>query len=198
MNGVDVGHHGNGRPGDLRQQRQLTEGVGAAHLEHGDFFLSANVEEGQGQPDLVVEVAGTAIGPVSTTEDGRDDFLGRSLADAASDPDHAQITTTPDGRRQLLERRDGVIDDQQGERGRARLSIRPVAGDDRGDGTGLPGLADELVAIKRLTSNGNEDVTGPDPTAVPLDRRDAPIGQQLAAELRFEPRDQGTDHHRTH
>ena len=57
MDGADIGDHTHGWQGDIAQEGDLTGNV-ESHFQHGALMPGPQLEQGERQADLVVQVAG--------------------------------------------------------------------------------------------------------------------------------------------
>ena len=91
-------------------------GVGGAHLEDEDLGAGVGGEDGEGEPDLVVQVSGGGRDALSRVpEDGREGVLGRGLSDRTGDADdggRSGVRANERPPRELLQRLYGVVHDE--------------------------------------------------------------------------------------
>ena len=113
-------------------------------------------QEGQGQSEVVVEVALGLEDPEAGGEQGGGEVLGRRLADAAGDADDLDRPPAEDLAGEGLERGHGVRDQDEAEAGG---SVRDRAGDDRAGRARGGGGDDEVVPVA-LPGDGEEELAG--------------------------------------
>ena len=153
----DVGDHGDvgfddgGELGDL---------AATAHGELADEHLGGRLEleHGERHADLVVVVAARGHHPRDRREKGREDVLGRGLADAAGDGHDGGRRAAPHGGREGGEGAPAVVDHdprRAGPHGRRRALL-----DDGGDRAGAERDAGEIAAVERLAAQRHEQVAG--------------------------------------
>ena len=75
MDGADIVHHTDLRLGDFAQGFDLT-GYVEAHLKDGYFMFRFQVEQGQGQADLIITVARIFQEVVFKSKQGSGQFFG--------------------------------------------------------------------------------------------------------------------------
>ena len=153
---VDQSHGGLGQ---LGQVGDLT-GVVHAQLDHGHAVVGAQIEQGQGHANVVVQVAlgGQGVVPRMGTQDGRDHLGHGGLAVAAGHCDQRQTELRTPTRRQLAQSDACIGHHQRGQAVRCCLCFaRTLA--NHGHSALRLGLGDELVAIKTLTTQSHKQVT---------------------------------------
>ena len=144
-----------------------------AHLDHRGAVKVAQLEQGQRQADVVVQIAARgqhrllaeAVPTRLRTQDGGAHLLDRGLAVAAGDADQRHGKACAPGRGQRPEREPGVVHDQQRQR-RIRVRCRPGGIDHRRRCTGLGRGGNEIVAVEALAAQRDEELSGCQRTAV--------------------------------
>ena len=153
---VDQCHGGLGQLGQVGDLTRVVH----AQLDHGHAVVGAQIEQGQGHANVVVQVALGGQGVVSRmgTQDGRDHLCHGGLAVAAGHGDQRQTELRTPPSRQLTQS-DACIGHHQ--RGQAvRRSLRLARGLTHHGYSALRlGLGHELVAIKTLTTQSHKQVT---------------------------------------
>ncbi len=153
MHGADVGDDGNVGPCQTGEPGKLS-GVVHAHLDHSRLRRGVQLQQRPGNADLVVEVLSRPLGPVDGGAGRGGHFLGRGFAHAPGQSDEAGVRqrgAPPGG--DLLQGGQTVGDDDHRHAGELPLAQR------RG-GSGLHGLADEVVSVPR-GPQGHEELTRP-------------------------------------
>src|SRR5690606_18646095 len=84
VGGHDVVHHADVGPGDGAQVGDLP-GAAGAHLDHREAMVFFQGQQGEGHPDVVVEVAPGGEGGGEAAEDGGAHVLDGGRPDAAGD-----------------------------------------------------------------------------------------------------------------
>jgi hypothetical protein len=197
VDGADVDDHAHLGLGDAGQVGDLAAGR-HAHLDDGVAVLGPEAEEGEGEAEVVVEVA---LGPVHPLLAGRrrehagHQLLGGGLAVGAGDADDAQAAG---GERaavragQAAEGGDGVVylDDRdvtgQREVGGA------AAGDHQAGGAREDGLGGEVVPVVALAADGEPQAAGQD--GAPVDGHAAVEGAGDAGGDQVEREGMGAAH----
>ena len=146
-----VGNGDDLRAGDMGQIGDLPRVVGA-HLQHQEVLLP-RLQQGQGQTDIIVEVAPGRPHSGRLGEDGGDHLFGSRLAIAPGEGHHPASKAIPVGGRQP----------PQGQAAILHLPLGQVDGqgalDHQGHGAGRPGGGGIIVAIVTLAVQGDEQTT---------------------------------------
>ena len=82
MGAADIGDHGDVGLSNMRKVRNFALVV-HAHFQEERFVLAGHVQYGQGESDLIVEIALGNVGFVFGAEDGEDKLFGRCFSDAS-------------------------------------------------------------------------------------------------------------------
>ena len=114
MRFADVGPHPYVRFGDADQRADFA-GVIHPQFDDGNLRPLPQLDERQRQPDVVVEVPAVADDAVPRREKLRRHFLRRRLAGAAGDRHDLRARLAPHRLRQRLQRRDRVVDLDDGD-----------------------------------------------------------------------------------
>ena len=175
--------------GDLREPRDLTDGV-HAHLEDGRLVRGLEPKQGHRQPGLGVEVPLVPQRGELAREDVGGDLLGDRLARGTGDADDAHRMARPPPGGQVLEGAERVRHDDLG-------CVAQVGGEVNGSldehcgGAGSERVGDERVSIGSLAGKRDED--GPGADAARVDRRTGDRGRGRRSGPR-EPAAGGAEH----
>ncbi len=152
------------RHGRRREARQVVDlaGVVHAHLDHCRMMLRTQLEQGQRQSDVVVQVA---LGRQHTlgraaemcAQDRRAHFLDRGLAVAAGDAQERNRETAAPGGGELAQREARVIHRDQRQAG---VGLGPDACDHGAGGPLGQHLAHVVVAVEALALQCDEQHAG--------------------------------------
>ena len=128
-------------------------------LHHREALL-LQTTEGEGQADVVVEVAAGGQSVAYPRQDGGQHLLHRGLAVAAGDRHHPGTGGLAPERTEPPQPRSGVLHPQAGQ-GPAGAAVHQGAG-----GAGFGRLFQEVVAVETGTVQRHEEVAGPEAAAV--------------------------------
>ena len=155
-------------------------GLARAHLEHRVFGVGRHRQQGQGQADLVVVVAGVDVGAAVARQDRRQQRLDRGLAVGAGNADHARVTAPAHGPRNLAQGLPGVGHHDLGQ------VERELALDQQCRGAVGAGIGGEIMAVVALAAQGHEqgcrhrlariDRNGVDADVAPVQATAGPVG----------------------
>ena len=176
---LDVGRAdvGDDRVVRLRRRRhtgQLAEMV-HAHLSDHDFGVVRHAHERQRQTDLVVQVALGLLRAELLRQHSVEQLLGGGLADRAGNADDRTAAQRAVAARQIEQRLRGVLDVQ---RGNGVFLAFAVAHHRRR--AVFDGLADELMCVKALTLDRQEQRVRRDLPRVGRDRRQSSLALRFA------------------
>ncbi len=159
--------------GDTGQIGNLPRMVGT-HLQDQKILFS-RLQQGQGQADVVVQVAPRRPHPARLAENGGDHLLGRGLAVAAGQGDDAAGEALAMGGGQLAEGQAGILD----------LPLWQIDGqgslDHEGRGALVTGAGGEVMAIVALARQGHEEAAAQVLAAVDTHATKASVGTQKSA-----------------
>ncbi len=182
MNRVNIRHNTDLRLRDTSQQRDLAQGIGAAHLEHDRFYVIVRFQQREREAYLVVVGAGTAIRLPVLPQHGGNGFLGTRLPNTAGNADHQDVKPIAAPRCPALEPLDRVIDDHE-RQGKIHLGIGPLPADDGRHGAASSSIRRERVAIEALPANGEVEIAGLHLARVALQRGKDVILRQVSSQL---------------
>ena len=153
---ADVGDEAAVGVGDAAEEFYLA-GVVGTHLDNGHLGVLGDGEQGEGDAEVVVEVALGGRHPVAAGEDGGDQLLGGGFAVGAGDADDGDGEVAAVLAGKLLEGAQHVGHDDA-----AVVDLVLRVADDAEGGALLQGLRREGVAVEMLAPEGEEDAPGGD------------------------------------
>ena len=174
---ADVGDDAMGGEGVFTITFDLLLVVGA-HFDDGQLGVGADGEEGEGDADMVVEVALGGVGTKGGGEDGVDElFSGRfSIAASYGEEWYVELLSVMEG--ELLQGLQGVGDEDEPivgsrtgaqDRGAQPVRRKGLLVDDGVGGAPFQGLDGELVAVEVGAFQGEEEVAGAQLAGIRLD-----------------------------
>ena len=173
MGAAGVGDSRDLGAGNGRQVGNLPRMVGA-HLQD-QIILVARLQQGQGQAEVVVQIAPRRPHPARLAQDGGEHLLGGGLAVAAGEGEDAAGEPVAMGCGELAEGQSGV----------RHLPLRQIDGqgslDHEGRGTLITGAGGEVMAILALAGQSHEEPATQILAAVDTDATKAAVGTQEAA-----------------
>ena len=167
---ADVCHHSDVRTGHTAQQLDVSTAP-ASHLAHHGFGLGPPLQDGQRQPDLVVERGAAGHHPELLREDARGEVLGARLPGRAGDADHDRGQVAPGVGGQVQERASRILHLDHGDGVDGARPSSPDHGRGRASGQRLSHVR---VTVRPVSAKGEERVSLFHRTAV-----DGDAGHQL-------------------
>ncbi len=171
---LDVGGAGGGDDGDVGRGDPGQGGdlapVVHPHLDDGVFGIADDLEEGERDADVVVQVALGGDGAEFLAQHRGDHLLGAGLPAAAGDGDDPGHVGTAVGGAEFLQRDEGIGDGDEAEILRQRLLGQPR--DHCRDGSGGGRLRDEAVAVEPFPAQGEEAIAGLEGAAIGVEAAD--------------------------
>ena len=174
-------HGGDDRHMRPHQSHQRFDLAGMVHadLEHAEGDIRRTPRQRQRHAPVIVERGDGGMGGALRRQHLQQHFLGRGLADRAGDGDHPGAEPRPGGPRQIDQRAEHVLDDQQ-----RCIGGEAVALGARNDGQRRPRLQgglDEIMAVVNVAPDREIGFAGPDGAAV--DRQPRDVRLRRAANL---------------
>ena len=156
VDGADVGHDAHLRSGDATEEADLAGAV-HAHLQDSPLVVRAELEEGEGEPDLSVQIGFALEDGERAGQDGGGELFAGGLAEAAGDADDLQVVLGAPVGSQGLEGGEAIahLEDGHVRRQTARQALNEDAGGAAGHGVG-----DKIVAVVTFAGQGDEQVIG--------------------------------------
>ena len=108
----DVGDHAVGGVCDAGQEGNFPLVVGA-HLDQCELYIDRHGEQGQGHPDVVVQVARCGVDVKTTRQHRTKELFGGRLAIASGEPKYRTPKTFPVQVRHVLQRGQDVFDPEE-------------------------------------------------------------------------------------
>ena len=142
---ADLGPADGGEIGDVA-------GLACAHLQHGEFGVLGQGQYGQGQADLVVEIADGHVGTTVALQDRGGQGLDGGLAIGSGDADHAGTALGAHGAGEVAQRQQRVAHQDL-----RQINLDPSADQSRG-GAALARLCHEGMRVVRFAHQGNEEL----------------------------------------
>jgi hypothetical protein len=136
--------------------------------------FSAEGEEGEGEADVVVEIALGGEKREVLGEDGGGEVLGGGFAVATGESDDERVVPGAIGAGEVLQGEEGIgnLDDSAGD-------IRDGLADDESRGTGGGNLGGVVVGVEAVAFEGDEDIALSDTTRVGADLGDQTLAVSL-------------------
>ena len=179
----DVEHDAGPGSRPLAEQRDLAAGV-HPQLDHRSLAVGTQLEQAERYADLVVVVQLRGLHAVAPVEDGGRHQLRRRLSHV---PRHAHDLGRRErlapGRGQPLQRREPVVDHEDGRLARRDVGRYPL--EQEAAGAARDGLGGEVVAVVVLARERDEEITGAREAGVDHRARErrvgpSPLQQRLA------------------
>ena len=153
---VHQGHGGLCQSGELCNFARVVH----AQLHDRNPMVSAQAQQGEGHPDVVVQVAlGRQVGVARCIDlqDGGNHLRHRGLAIAACDCNQWQLKLRAPGTCQLAQRGLGVMHFNAGQTGGQPMRLQTAAADDRNRAFALR-LMQERIGVKGVALQGHKQV----------------------------------------
>ena len=159
MRFAHVGPHPHVRVRHPHQRADFSDVI-HPQLDDRDLRAPPQLDEGQRQPDVIVEVSAVASHPVPQREKLTRDFLRRGLPGTAGDGHHFRSRLASNGVGQRLQRHRCIVDLDTRRLRRTLRAFRPPPRDqDTGSPCGDRRLG-EHGAIESLAANRDEEIPG--------------------------------------
>ena len=177
MGSADLGDDAKGGLGAPRQALDLAK-IAHAHLEYEHLRVSGSGQDGKGQSDQAVEIAGRGMHAIALGEACGEHVLGCGLADRTRDADDRAAQARAIALGQAQEELGRIVGDEDGrtmfERKIDKLT-RGLARHDDSTRAGLDGRRGERVAVDALTGERDEHGVGGNRARIDLDTAANPI-----------------------
>ncbi|EXI77992.1 MAG: hypothetical protein AW12_03079 [Candidatus Accumulibacter sp. BA-94] len=158
MRPLGIGHHGDAGASDSGQIGDLARMI-HPHLDDRGAMRRVQLEQGERQTDVVVEVAlgGQHRAVESDLQDARDHLLGGGLAIAAGHRQQRQREAIAPVGRQRTQRQAGLGNPKQGQTS-DQQAIGAVCRHHRGSGATRHRRGEVVVAVEMLAAQGDEQL----------------------------------------
>ena len=171
---ADIGDHAVRRIGNAGQQGDLALVVGP-HFHEGEFHVGRHGEQGEGHPDVVVQVAFRGVHIEGPRQDGPQEFLGGRLPVAPGQAEDRARKPRPVPVGQVLQGAQDILHVKQA------VSTERRVVHHGGEAAGSQGLVRKGIAIEALPLQGKEELARSTPSGVSGD----PVGPVEPIEQRF-------------